>query len=68
MPPMAPSYSRKIAGKSSLTLNSAQCRVPGNGRNTLVLANTTDVAELVKATDTHAADMAFLCCSAPISA
>ena len=46
-----------MAGKANLTLNPHSVAFLETGSNTLVLANTTDVAELVKATDTHAADM-----------
>ena len=50
-------FQGKLAGKGNLTLNPHSVAFLESGGDTLVLANTTDVAELVKATDTHAADI-----------
>lgn len=50
-------FQGQLAGSSNLTLNPHSLAFLETGGNTLVLANTTDVVEIVNATDTHAADM-----------
>ena len=50
-------FQGRLAGTGNLTLNPHSVAFLETGGNTLVLANTSDVAELVEATDTHAADV-----------
>ncbi|HZB53006.1 MAG TPA: Ig-like domain-containing protein, partial [Reyranella sp.] len=53
-------FQGQLAGTGDLKLNPHSVAFLETGGNTLVLANTTDVAELVKATDTHAADVTIV--------
>jgi Ca2+-binding RTX toxin-like protein len=50
-------FQGQLAGTGDLTLNPHNVALLETGGNTLVLGNTSDVAELVKATDTDAADV-----------
>lgn len=50
-------FQGQLAGTGDLTLNPHSIAFLETGGNTLVLGNTSDVAELVKATDIHTADV-----------
>jgi len=50
-------FQGKLAGAGNLTLNAHSVAFLETGGNTLVLANTTDVAATVTTADSHAADM-----------
>jgi hypothetical protein len=53
----AAQFQGRLAGTGNLALNPHSVAFLETGGNTLVLVNTSDVAELVEATDTHAADV-----------